>query len=65
MRNLMEPTTLTERLKRFNLTMTVQAFVALKNYEQAMEVRDSRAYTMGHALSEMLETHPGMAIKND
>lgn len=41
--------------------MTVAAFVALKNYQQSMEIRDRRAYTMGHALSEMLESHPGMA----
>lgn len=57
----METDTTPLRLKRFNLTMTVPAFTALKNYQQAMEARDGRPYTMGHALSEMLESHPGMA----
>ncbi|MDR7070612.1 hypothetical protein J2X02_003477 [Pseudoxanthomonas japonensis] len=57
----MQANTTPERLKRFNLSMTVAAFVALKNYQQSMEIRDRRAYTMGHALSEMLESHPGMA----
>lgn len=60
----MEPRKIALELKRLNLTMTVPAFNALKNFQRAMELRDCRPYTIGKALSEMLESHPGMVGGN-